>query len=229
MIVAIMQPYFFPYLGYFQLMAAVDRFILYDDVNYIKQGWINRNRILINNQAHYLTLDLQGASSFKKINEVGLSFNASKLLKTIKQAYGKAPFYQETFPLIDKILFFEQNNLAAFVINSIREISAHLAIKVKIHVSSELNVGSDKSGQERVIEICRFFQATKYINAIGGKELYSKEIFRENGITLKFINSNFVRYQQFDHEFVPFLSIIDVMMFNAKEQVTDLLQQYTLI
>jgi len=175
----IMQPYFFPYIGYFQLINAVDKFVIYDDVNYIKQGWINRNRILLNGQPHYITINLNDASSFKKINEIEINFNfnPSKLLKTLQQCYKKAPYFNEIYPLIEKVLFFEERNLAKFTTNSLKLICEYLNINSAFEISSQHNIGRKLRGEYRVIEICKYFGAEEYINAIGGVNLYNKEEF----------------------------------------------------
>lgn len=227
--ITIMQPYLFPYIGYFQLINAVDTFVIYDDINYIKQGWINRNRILLNNQPFFLTFNLKGASSFKKINEIEINHNSKKLLKTINQAYSKSPFFDEVYGLIEKIIRHDTTNLSGFVTNSIIEISKFLEIGTKFEISSQINVGTEMKGQDRVIGICKYFDATEYVNAIGGKELYSKEDFANERIYLKFLKTDEIIYKQFDNEFHPFLSIIDVMMFNSIPTIINFLNKYILV
>ena len=101
---AVMQPYLFPYIGYWQLIDAVDIFIIYDDVNFIKRGYINRNNILENKTSQLITLELIGASQNKRINEISIGNNVNKLLKTLKQNYLKAPFYKDVFPVLEEIL-----------------------------------------------------------------------------------------------------------------------------
>lgn len=225
---AIMQPYFLSYIGYFQLINVVDTFVIYDDVNYIKQGWINRNRILLNNQPFYFTLNLKGASSFKKINEIESSFNSNKLLKTIYQAYNKSPFFDDVYALIENIFKFDNNSLSSFVTNSIIEVSKYLGINTKFEISSKIKVGEDLKGSERVIEICKYFQTNIYINAIGGFELYSKNTFNNTKIELQFLKTNNIDYKQYNYDFIPNLSIIDVMMFNPIDKINELLENYTL-
>ena len=226
---AIMQPYLFPYIGYFQLINAVDNFVVYDDVNYIKQGWINRNRILLNGQPHYITINLNGASSFKKINEIEINFKPLKLLKTLQQYYKKAPYFNEIYALTEKVLFFEEKNLAKFTTNSLRVVCEYLNINTKFEISSQHNIDRELRGEDRVIEICKYFGAEEYINAIGGKNLYSHKRFAENNIKLYFLKTSEIVYEQFKNEFVPNLSIIDVMMFNSKEVINKMLDNYELI
>ena len=226
---AIMQPYFLPYIGYFQLINAVDKFVIYDDVNYIKQGWINRNRILLNGKDHLFTISLLGASSFKKINEIIIKNNFDKTIKTIEQGYKKAPYFDRFFPMIIGIFRFETLNLSEFVYNSIKEIANYLDIKTDFVISSKLEKDDSLRGQDKVIHICKLFYSNVYINSIGGQNLYSRDFFRNNGIELKFLKTNSISYQQFNNTFIPNLSIIDMLMFNSKERVVQLLEEFTLL
>jgi hypothetical protein len=225
----IMQPYFFPYIGYFQLIHAVDVFVIYDDVNYIKQGWINRNRILLNNTSHMFTLNLIGASSFRLINQIKTGDNKAKLLKTIEQAYVKTPYYKDVMPILRDIFLNEETNLSSYLNYSILGISEYLGVRTRIIKSSEIDKQNDLKGQEKVIHICKMLNASKYINAIGGVELYSKERFQQENIELSFIRSNPLIYKQFTDEFSPWLSIIDVIMFNPKDSIGQMLNNIELI
>lgn len=226
---AIMQPYFFPYIGYWQLINAVDKFVIYDDVSYIKQGWINRNKIIINGESRYITLPLVKASSNKKINEIKIASDGSKLIKTIEMNYKKAPYFNKVMPIIADILDSEERNLSDYLINSIKMILDYLKIERKLYVSSELAYGHEFNGQDRVLEICEKFKAIHYINPIGGQSLYSKELFKENGIELSFLKPDTVQYPQFEEEFIPNLSIIDILMFNSVQQINNMLNQYELV
>jgi len=228
----IMQPYFFPYIGYWQMINAVDTLVVYDDVNFIKGGWINRNNILLNEKSHLITLGLSQASSFKKINEIEVSTdrnNNKKLLACIESGYKKAPFFSEAFPVIEKIILNEEQNLALFLATQIKLLCEYLNIDTKIIMSSSIDKNNDLKGQDKVIEICKKLNTEIYINAVGGQELYSKEDFRDAGMELNFIKTKDVEYKQFKNEFVPWLSIIDLMMFNSKEEITEFLNSYELI
>lgn len=227
--VAIMQPYFLPYIGYFQLIRSVDTFVIYDDVNYIKQGWINRNNILINNQAHLFTLTLNNASSFKPINQIDLKANHQKILKTIYFAYLKAKQFPMVYNLMEDILLDPETNLAKFIFNSIKKINQFLQIETKLILSSAIEKNNNLKGQEKVIEICKILKCETYINSIGGQSLYSKEEFKKNNINLKFIKSREISYEQLGANFVPWLSIVDVMMFNPPDKIRSFLDQYDLI
>jgi hypothetical protein len=223
---AIMQPYLFPYIGYFQLIHAVEIFVVYDDVNFIKSGWINRNNILGGRGEQLITLQLEGASQNKLINEINIGKNVDKILQTCKHNYSKAPFFNDVFPLIEKILLHDEINLSKFIQYSLLEISEFLGMDVKFIVSSEINKDTNLRGQEKILEVCKAVGATEYINLPGGRGLYEKQIFKLNNIGLSFIEPNLVRYKQFIGDFVPGLSIIDVMMFNDKNKLNNLIQEY---
>lgn len=225
----IMQPYFLPYIGYFQLINAVDKYVIYDDVQFIKGGWINRNYILLNGEKHLINLLLSGASSNKKINEIQAQLNQSKLIKTIESSYKKAPMLEQVFPLFTKIIEFENLNLGRFLGNSLAEICKYLKIQTELVFSSELPKDNTLKGQDKVIGICKFLNANTYINAIGGQTLYNKSEFEKNNIKLNFLESKIKPYSQFKNEFVPGLSIIDVMMFNSVEEINLMLDNYSLV
>ena len=226
---AIMQPYLFPYIGYFQLINAVHAFVIYDDVNYIKGGWINRNFIYARDDKQLITLPLQGASPNKRINQILVGHGSHKLLKTIQQTYLNAPQFHAVFPLIEDILTQEEKNLARFVDYQLRKLCEYLDIRTKWYRSSELKHKKELSGQERVLEICDEMGTTCYINSARGENLYSKADFLRRGTQLSFLQTNTLPYPQFSNIFSPNLSIIDVMMFNNKAQCTKLLQGYELV
>lgn len=228
----IMQPYFVPYIGYWQLMNAVDKYVIYDDVNYINRGWINRNRILINGQPSYFNIPMMGASQNKRINEIAVNIDEkliTKNLRMIEGAYRKAPYYQDVYPLIETIVRCNKANLAEYIIDSIYTINSYLGIDTELIVSSTLAKDSSLKGQDKILAICKELNATQYYNAIGGCELYSYQDFEQNGIELRFLKTNDIVYKQFGNEFQSNLSIVDVMMFNSKEEVREMLNQYTLL
>ena len=229
---AIMQPYFFPYIGYFQLIAAVDLFVVYDDVNFIKNGWINRNRILVNGEPRYVNVAIRGASSFRAIKGTAIdpsSIWREKLLKSVEYNYKRAPCFQSAFPVISDIIRFPSSELSEYLLNSIKGILQYLKIGTTLVVSSATYGNDDLRAQERIIDICRREGATEYINAIGGMALYRKDDFARNGIQLRFLKSLMPFYGQFSEHFVPALSIIDVMMFNSVETITRMLGRYELV
>lgn len=224
----IMQPYFFPYIGYWQLINLVDTFVIYDDVTFIKQGYINRNYLLANGQAQLMTLALNGASSNKLINEIQVGNNPKKILKTIIQNYSKAPYFKVVYLLIEDILMKKEKSLEKYIGYSLIMISKYLEIKTEFIYSSDIQKNEVLKAQDRVIEINKQLGATVYINAIGGKELYKKEDFKKENIELKFLKIEEFEYKQFNNEPIPFLSIIDIMMFNSKDEVIKMLNRYSL-
>lgn len=228
----IMQPYFMPYIGYWQLMNLVDQYVIYDDVNYIKGGWINRNRILVNGIPKYFNVPMLGASPNLRINEVRVDYNEAvirKNLRILEAAYRKAPYYDIVYPMLEDILWRGEDNIAKYIEHSFRVICKYLDIETELVVSSDLNKDNTLKRQDKIIAICRLLGATEYYNAIGGQELYSYEAFRENGVRLHFVKSKDIVYRQFDNEFQPNLSMIDVMMFNPQDRIREYLKAYTLI
>ena len=229
---AVMQPYIFPYIGYFQLIKAVDKFVLYDDVNFINRGWINRNRILVNGTDSMFTIPLKDASQNKLINEIDVNWDdnwKSKFLKTIEQSYKKAPFYENVLPIIKKTIDVQEVQFSKIIENNLRLICDYLDIRTEIISSSTIYQNTDKKAQERILDICLQEKANHYINPIGGLELYGKELFAKENRQMNFIKSLPVEYKQFKNEFVPWLSIIDVMMFNSTEEINKFLDNYELI
>ncbi len=216
-----MQPYFLPYIGYFQLMAAVDRFVIYDDVKYTKKGWINSNRMLLNERDVKFSLALKAGSDYLNVRdrELAPSFDRNKLLNRFHGAYRRAPHFDETVPLLERIVRFEDVNLFRFLHNSIIEVGSHLGISTEMVISSSIPINRELKGQDKVLALCQAAGADTYINAIGGVDLYSKEAFRERHIHLWFIRSKPFEYKQFGAEFVPWLSIVDVLMFNPLDMV----------
>ncbi|MEW5739590.1 MAG: WbqC family protein [Myxococcota bacterium] len=229
---ALMQPYFLPYVGYFQLIAAVDEFIVYDRIKYTKKGWINRNRMLRNGEGVMFSLPLKGASDSLDVvdRELAETFDREKLLNQFSGAYRRAPYFAQAFPLIERIVRFEDANLFRYIHHSIVEVCSHLDLPTKITVSSSLPIAQGLKGQDMVLAFCEAAGATTYVNAIGGMELYSKDAFRERGVELLFIKSRPFEYPQFGAPFVPWLSILDVVMFNSPEDVRKcILTHYDLI
>lgn len=217
----IMQPYFFPYIGYFQLIAAVDVFVVYDNIKYTKKGWINRNRMLQNGQDVMFSLPLKSDSDYLDVcqRELAADFNRNKFLNQIKGAYRRAPYFEQTFSLVEGVVQCSDHNLFNFLHQSIVKTCEHLGITTEIRVSSNITMDHSLKNQDKVLALCSALDASTYINAIGGMELYSKDAFRERGIHLQFIRSNPFDYPQFGNTFVPWLSIIDVMMFNPLDTI----------
>lgn len=230
--VAIMQPYIFPYIGYFQLINAVDTFVVYDNIKFTKKGWINRNRILVNGKDEYFSIPLKKDSDFLDVDKRRLAENfkseKSKLLRKVTELYRKAPEFNAVYPLVESALNNSEENLFSFIYDSLVLVCSYIDIRTKLVISSTIKIDHQLKAQEKVIAICKALNASQYINPAGGVELYSKEIFREHNIELSFIQSGLTEYSQFKNEFVPWLSILDVMMFNSKENILNMLENYTL-
>lgn len=232
--IAIMQPYIFPYLGYFQMVNAVDIFVFYDDVNFIKQGWINRNRVLVSKKDFLFTIPLQKQNSFVLIKDTLINKNLynnwrTKFIQTLFQNYKRAPFFEEIFELINNVLNVDNDSIGDLAIHSIQEVSSYLGVGTRFRTSSTAYKNKGLERQERLIDICKEEKADHYINALGGQELYKKEDFLKEGIKLDFIKSLRTEYRQYDNDFVPWLSIIDVLMFNSKDGIKQMLNNYELI
>ena len=228
---AIMQPYLFPYIGYFQLIHASDLFVLYDNIEYSKGGWVNRNRILRNGADFMLSFPLKKDSDYLDIveRELAPSINRTKLMNQVKSSYSKAPYYDAVSSLIEGIFYHPNSNLFDFLFNAIQSTCDYLGLDRELRLSSSIAADHQLKGEERVISICNAVGAKRYINATGGRELYSHNRFASSGLELRFIRSKDLRYPQFNDEFVPWLSIIDVMMFNSVEDIAEkLLPAYEL-
>lgn len=228
--VGIMQPYFWPYLGYFQLLYAVDQYVIYDNIKYTKKGWINRNRYLCEGQAKYFTIPVAKGSDELDICErkVAEAFDRRKLKAQIQAAYSKAPYFEQTFPLFCECIDCMEENLFCFLYNSVKRIADYLEIHTKIIVSSDLQIGHEVRGKDKVLAICRKLQADTYINPIGGKALYQKQEFARQGVQLHFLEMEEIPYPQFGAPFVGSLSILDVLMFQSREQAIRMLERYKL-
>ena len=225
-----MQPYFLPYIGYFQLINSVDKFVICDNMQYTRRGWFNRNRILNNGNPITFTIPLKKAKAYVNSNQRYLADNSvqerTRILKQIQSVYQKAPYFSQSSPLFQRLFIQQNNNLFDFIHFSIVELCSILDIKTEIIICSSLDINHELKSQVRIVEICKFLKTNTYINMIGGKELYSKESFNKDGITLRFIKSKKIKYTQFNHEFVPLLSIIDILMFNDIAQTKSYLNEY---
>ncbi len=231
---AVMQPYFFPYLGYFQLVNAVDRFVVYDDVAFIKQGWINRNRILINGCPSFVGVPIKRASSFVSICDTRIDDDpqharwTEKLLKTVDNAYRRAPEFRRVFPIIEHVLACRTTRVVDVALGSLKAVAAFLEIRTPFVDSSAKYRNADLKGEDRVLAICAAEAASEYVNLPGGRELYSHDRFAAVGVKLSFLSPRSIEYRQFGGAFVPALSIIDVLMFNPVGRVREFLDGFDL-
>jgi hypothetical protein len=223
---AIMQPYFFPYVPYFQLVGAVDLFVVYDNIKYTKRGWINRNRMLQNGTDVMFSVPLKHDSDYLDVRDrqIAEGFNRDKLLHQLAAAYRRAPQFARVYPLVEGVVRHEERNLFQFLHHALLCTCRHLGIETSIRVSSGVAIDHGLRSQAKVLALCEAVGATTYVNAIGGVELYSREEFTARGVELKFIRSKPFEYSQLGGEFVPWLSIIDVMMFNSPDVITEYLR-----
>jgi hypothetical protein len=232
--VAIMQPYVFPYLGYYQLLHAADRFVLYDDVNYIKKGWINRNRILLNGAPYTFTIPVRDVSQNRTIKEHLISADQGwkpKLLANLKHAYAKSPMFGEVYPALEAIFMEAEGSIAELAGRSIRYVADRAGLPVTIHRAGDLSLGAELKGQERIIAICAHHQAERYINPANGAELYDEARFAQANITLRFLRMNAdLTYPQVGVKaHVPALSAIDVLMHCTPAELRALLARYQIL
>jgi hypothetical protein len=229
--VAIMQPYFLPYVGYWQLMHNVDYFVVYDNIKYTKKGWINRNRYLLNGEPKDFSIPLKKDSDYLDIRERWLSEGAteeiSKLMRKLQSAYRDAPGFEQGRFLLEQVLACEDRNLFGFLMHSLERVHACLGLSTRLVVSSSLGVSRELKGQDRVIATCEALGGSEYLNPIGGVELYDPDAFRSRGIRLLFQRVALFKYKQFAHEFVPNLSILDALMFLGTDGVREHLPKMT--
>ena len=232
-----MQPYIFPYVGYFQLIHDVDTFIIHDNVQYIKGGWINRNRILLDQDDHLFTFSLESDSSSKNINQRyftdDFSDQCKTFLRVLQTAYGNAPYFDPTMKILKENLEMidpnKRENIALKISRSLVNLSAHLGLDTNFVYASNISENKENTPQKRIINLCKRMVADKYINLPGGKALYDFAHFREHGIELSFLEPELSEYPQFSESFIPRLSIIDMLMFNDRSEIKNLLNDYTLI
>lgn len=229
---AIMQPYLFPYIGYWQLINAVDIFVIYDNIQFSKKGWFHRNNILLNNKKTLFSIPLKKDSDNLNVVERYISNSAEKeirkIIRQIEAAYKKSPQFNQVFPFVKDIFLNDEKNLFKYIYNSVNKVCEFLGIETKIQVSSTINIDHSLKSQAKVLAINKALNATKYINPIGGKQLYDFKGFNKEGIELNFLESELPEYKQFQEEFIPYLSIIDIMMFNSKDVIRKMLDKYKL-
>ena len=231
--VAIMQPYLFPYIGYWQLINAVDKFVILDDVNYIVRGYINRNSILLNGKPYKFTIPIKKASQNKLIKEMKLSFDKKekdRFLSTVYNAYRKAPYYKRVESILKEIVYFDEEDLTNYIYHSLKVITSYLGISTEILISSKIEKDDSLKAQERIIEICKKLQTDMYVNPCGGRSLYRQERFQQENIRLYFLDtkSDEIVYSQGTEDFVRSLSIIDILMFNDVNKIKEFLKEYEL-
>lgn len=231
--IAIMQPYLFPYLGYIQLISSVDLFIHFDDVNFIKKGWIHRNRILSNAQELQLLMPLVKMSQNKKISDTFIfepDKSKEKIFKQIYQSYSKAPFATNWMPQVERWVHNGEQSIARYNAHILESIVCALQLKTQFKFSSEVGITDDLKGQDRIIALTAHFGATNYINAIGGMQLYDREKFSERNLQINFLKTKDYSYVQPGRsDFLPHLSILDVLFNAPLDKISELINNYDLL
>lgn len=234
MTVAIMQPYFLPYIGYFQLIACVDEFILFDTPQFIRHGWIERNNILkLDGEPSYIKVPLNKHNRNTSINNVTINNSISwqnKLFAQLTHYKKKAPHYVQTLDLLNTILNLKTNSIVELNYHALNVVCRYLDIKTPIKVWSKMNIEIQdvNAPDEWALEICKALGATHYINPIGGQSFFDVTKYHESNIKINFLESRPIPYKQFTTEFEPFLSIVDVLMFNSKEEIKQMLKEFEL-
>lgn len=251
---AAMQPYFFPYLGYFQLFHAANKVILYDNVNFIKSGWIHRNRILeIGKGPRYIGIPLERLSSSKKIRDIRIDSTRdwkTPIMDILRHNYCRMPYYCEVMEVMDAVLDMHETSMSQLAVSSIKAVLEYIgqhseleytsprfdSIEEQLEAFSETfpeNIAAAKLKQrrmsDRVAMLCKMEGASTYINPIGGLSLYSKQHFAALGIQLQFLDPHLKPYFQKASEFFPGMSIIDVLMSIGAEGAKSFLEDYSLI
>lgn len=229
---SIQQPYIFPYIGYYQLINASELHVIFDTVNFKKRTWITRNRILEKNQIKYINICISHASQNKKISELELVRNLDwkiKFLKKIELAYKKAPYFNDIFPIIEKIINYKSNYLSNYLHNSIVEVCNFLEIKTKIIKSSDLEIDQSLKKHNLILSILKNLNYKKYLGLPSGKNLYDKSLFEEHQVKIYFIKNDNLKYQQFNNIiFFERLSIVDMLMNIGKNKTIKNLSNFSL-
>jgi hypothetical protein len=231
--IGIMQPYFFPYIGYFQLIHAVDEFVIYDNIEYTKKGWINRNRILVNGSDSYITLPLKKDSDHLHVKDRSLAeawpTHRRKILNMVRGAYCKAPYFDSVYPAVERAMPESESNLFGCLLVSLQTIRDYLGIETPLVISSTIPIDHHiLKAEQKVLAICKARGASEYVNPIGGTGLYDTGQFGRENIQLHFLQSNDITYRQYTDTFVPSLSILDVLMFSSIDTVRTMLDSYSL-
>lgn len=217
-----MQPYFLPYIGYFQLIGAVDLFVVYDNIKYTKKGWINRNRIADRVSESVISLPLKSGSDALDVcqRELAETFDSKKFLRKFSGTYSTAPQYKAVYSLLEQVMQTDSRNLFNFIHESLRLVSAYAGLTTPMLVSSAVSIDHTLKGKDKVLALCKELGATQYINPIGGVDLYDKAEFAAQGVELGFLQAQEFVYPRMGGVFIPWLSIVDVLMFNPLEVVS---------
>ncbi len=231
---AIMQPYFFPYLGYLALIKHTDHFVVFDTPQFIRHGWIERNRILKHQEGwQYIKVPLEKHKRETAIKDVRIKNTADwkrKIIAQLNHYKKKANYYREVMDLLEEVFNFETDSIVKLDVFALEKVLEYLRIDFKYSIFSEMNlkVKKPQSPDEWALNITKAMEADEYINLPGGKDFFDKNKYEKEGIALKFLNINLTEYDQKRKLFEPGLSIIDVMMFNSPQNINNMLDNYEL-
>ena len=224
-----MQPYFFPYLGYYQLAMEVDTFVHFDDVAFFKKGYINRNSILLNGEKCDFTISVSNVSQNRNINQHFYVGDFDRFLKTLFLAYKKSPNFKLGYDLVADVLNSGASKVSEVNARSIEAVFSYLGIKKNFAFSSNLGDFDGLRGEDRIIGICKKLGADSYRNAIGGRSFYDQDKFKRYGINIGFVSSGGGQYNQTGSAFVRNLSVIDALMHCEVSEIVSLLSDYTIV
>lgn len=233
--IAIMQPYLFPYIGYYSLIKNSDHFVFFDTPQYIRKGWINRNRILsCSNEPIFFTVPIKKCSRNTAINAVYINDSMSwkeKIYGQLSIYKNKAPYYDDTLELIKTVLESEEKSMSELAINSIKITSEYLGIDKKFDVFSEMGMNDIQvdAPDEWALYITKRMGYDTYINPPGGKEFFDSMKYEQEKINLFFLEQEVIPYKQIYGDFIPGLSIIDVLMFCNIDEINDMMNYFKMI
>lgn len=218
-----MQPYFLPYIGYFQLISKVDEFVFFDDVDFNRRGWIQRNFIESNGNQMRVGVPVAKVHLGTPIHQVRLADNFPKwrsgFLKTLQNRYSNAPHFGAVYAIIERDLEETIGLLAQLNISLIQSICHYVGLDQTFDSSRHYSSNSNLGGEARLIDICLQKRANEYVNAPNGRSLYDKVKFNMHQIKLLFLEPEIRSYSRMGADFIPHLSVLDMLMFIEPEKV----------
>ena len=230
--IAIMQPYFFPYIGYFSLIQNTEHFIFFDTPQYIRKGWINRNRIIGGNGKDiYFTVPVEKVERDTAIRNVPISYKddwREKMMGQLTIYKKRAPYYQNVTELVRSVITPDYRNISELAIASIKKTCEFIDMKLECDIYSEMSLPefTVKEPDEWALYITKYTGYDTYVNPPGGKTFFKQEKYKNEGIELQFLSQELIPYRQRTKEFIPGLSIIDVLMFCTPDEIKEMMDHY---
>ncbi|ULC60556.1 WbqC family protein [Flaviramulus sp. BrNp1-15] len=229
----IMQPYFFPYLGYFSLIDATDFWVVFDEVQFIRHGWVERNRVQNSDGGwQYIKVPLVKAPRQNLIKDTFIRFNEnweSKILAQLTCYKKKAPYYNQVINLLEKIFEKKNKDITSLNILVLKKVCEYIGMEFNYDVFSQTEMdfsSTIKKPGDWALQISKYYEASTYVNPYGGIDIFDRENFQKEGIGIKFLKNNLDIYNQRNKKFEPGLSIIDVLMFNSPKETKKLIESY---